>query len=388
MTAAETTDWIKKIDAALLHLDEKPQFALPTEPPLSALEGLLEKLFDHPKIRIEHQARGWQKSLQLFDGLGENLSVLAIEWTPLEAPLYFILSEQDLKEMMADLLGGEEAATPFFDPALAEGFFHYLAIEVLQKLEAMRFLAPLSPRIGIAPLNIREELKEKNCFVSDVSLSLHEKNIWGRLLIPETFRKQLKSQMANLPHLEMSDTQAEKISVDVALEVGSGQLSVDEWKGVQNGDFIILDRCSFNPQEGKGSVTLKLGDEPIFRGRFKSGGIKISDYPLYEEVDNSMEEEPQVDGPEFFREEDADAHEGGFVSAPKQEIGTLPVNLTVEVGRVRMTIKELKQLAPGNLLELGVSPEQGVDLLVNGKKMGRGELISMGETLGIRILSF
>jgi len=388
VATAETLNWIKKIDAALLHLDEKPQFSLPTEPPLTPIEELLERLFQHPKMALKHQARGWQQSLQLFDGLGENLSVLAIEWTPLTTPVYFILSEQDLKALMADLLGGEEAATPFFDSALAEGFFHYLAIEILQKLEALRFLAPLSGRIGVAPLNIREELQGVNCFVSDVSLALHQKTIWGRLLVPEAFRSQLKSQVANLSNLEMSDAQAQKIMVEVALEVGSSRLSFKEWESVSLGDFILLDRCSFNPEEGKGGVTLRLGDEPIFRGRFKSGGIKISDYPLYEEVENTMEDDIDEELPSFLTEDEEPQAKGAFVSAPKQNVETLPVNLTVEVGRVRMSVKDLKKLAPGNMLELGISPEQGVDLLVNGKKMGRGELIRMGETLGVRILSF
>lgn len=401
MTSTETCDWIKKIDDAILHLDEKPQFALPSDLPFGAISALLEKLFARSNIQVGHQEKGWQNGAKLFDGLGENLSVLAIEWTPLESPLYFLLSEQDLKELMADLLGGEEAATPFFDPALAIGFFHYLAIEVLQKLESSRFLSPLSPRIGNAPLEIREELKGQNCFVSDVSLALGKKHVWGRLLVPELFRKQLTAQMANLPHLEMSEAKAEKFMVDLVLEVGEGRLSLSEWKEVQAGDFILLDHCSFNPDEGKGSVVLKLGGEPIFRGRLKQGSIKISDYPLYEEVGTQMEEEPQEEfsqpeaTPDILTGEDLDLDSpssgsvsGSFVSAPKQDIDALPVHLTVEVGRVRMSIAELRKLAPGNMLELGVTPEQGVDLLVNGKKMGRGELIRMGETLGIRILSF
>ena len=397
MTTTETFDWIKKIDDALLHLDEKPQFSISSEFPLEAIARLLEKLFSHSKINLECQEKGWQKPEALFSGLGENLSVLTIEWTPLETPVYFLLSEQDLKALMGDLLGGEEQATPFFDPSLAEGFFHYLAIEVLQTLESSLYLSPLSPRLGYSPLDIREELKTTHCFVSDVSLGLGDKHIWGRLLVPEEFRKQLSAQMSNLPHIEMSDHQAEKFMVDVVMEVGEGRLSLDEWKGVDVGDFVLLDRCTFNPEEGKGSVILRLGDEPIFRGRFKQGSIKISDYPLFEEVQMEEESKEEEEGvPDILLDEEMNLDapssrgraSGGFVSAPKQDVDSLPVHLTVEVGRVRMSVKELRQLSPGNTLELGVAPEQGVDLLVNGKKMGRGELIRMGETLGIRILSF
>jgi flagellar motor switch protein FliN/FliY len=43
-------------------------------------------------------------------------------------------------------------------------------------------------------------------------------------------------------------------------------------------------------------------------------------------------------------------------------------------------------LQPGNLLELNVHPEQGVDLVVNSKKIGHGELLKIGDTLGVRVL--
>ena len=64
----------------------------------------------------------------------------------------------------------------------------------------------------------------------------------------------------------------------------------------------------------------------------------------------------------------------------------IPLNVIVEVGRVKMPIKSLMELKPGNLLELNVHPENGVDLVVNGSRVGKGELIQIGETLGIRIL--
>ncbi|MCP5469561.1 MAG: type III secretion system cytoplasmic ring protein SctQ [Chlamydiales bacterium] len=381
MTATDAQDWIKKVDHALLQLDEKPQFHLPNDFPFHSVEALLQRLFKREKIQLTHTQRGWQSPANLFEGLGGNITVLAIDWTPLQTPVYFVLSEQDTKELMGDLLGGEEAATPFFDPALAQGFFHYLALEVLQELEASRFMAPLSPRLGDAPLDIRKELEATSCFVSDISLALRDKTIWGRLFVPEAFRQGWKASIGHLPPVEMSDAQAEKIFVELSLEVGISRLGLNEWKKVQLGDFVLLDRCSYNPDEGRGGVILRLGDEPIFRGRFKHGGIKISDYPLYDEVENTMDEE--VSG---FDEQDS--LEGGFVAKKEHDVDALPVQLTVEVGRCRMNVKELRELSPGNMLELGVSPEQGVDLVVNGKKVGRGELIRMGESLGVRILSF
>ncbi len=66
--------------------------------------------------------------------------------------------------------------------------------------------------------------------------------------------------------------------------------------------------------------------------------------------------------------------------------GEIPINLIVEVGRIHMTVEKLLSLEPGNLLELDIHPENGIDLVVNTKKVGKGELIRIGESLGVRIL--
>ena len=76
---------------------------------------------------------------------------------------------------------------------------------------------------------------------------------------------------------------------------------------------------------------------------------------------------------------------------PSQEmepvsIKELPLDITVEIGRIRITLDQLMQLTPGNQLELPIHPDQGVNLTVGGNKIGRAELVYLGEQLGIRIL--
>lgn len=64
----------------------------------------------------------------------------------------------------------------------------------------------------------------------------------------------------------------------------------------------------------------------------------------------------------------------------------IPLTISVEVGRLQITIEKLMELQPGNLLELDVHPENGVDLVINGKCVAKGELLQIGEALGVRIL--
>jgi len=51
-----------------------------------------------------------------------------------------------------------------------------------------------------------------------------------------------------------------------------------------------------------------------------------------------------------------------------------------------MSAQKLMDLRPGNMLELEIPPEKAIALMVNDKCIGRGELIKIGETLGLRIL--
>lgn len=64
----------------------------------------------------------------------------------------------------------------------------------------------------------------------------------------------------------------------------------------------------------------------------------------------------------------------------------IPLPVIVEVGRLQMSVKKLMELQPGNMLELDIHPESGVDLVVNGKRIAKGELLRIGEALGVRIL--
>jgi flagellar motor switch protein FliN/FliY len=63
------------------------------------------------------------------------------------------------------------------------------------------------------------------------------------------------------------------------------------------------------------------------------------------------------------------------------------VRVTVEVGRARMTLAELVQISPGSLIQLDREAHEPVDILVNGKVVARGEIVTIDESYGVRITS-
>ncbi|MBA7588616.1 hypothetical protein ES708_30680 [subsurface metagenome] len=61
------------------------------------------------------------------------------------------------------------------------------------------------------------------------------------------------------------------------------------------------------------------------------------------------------------------------------------LQLSVELGRKRMQIKEILDLGPGKIIELDKLAGEPVDLLVNGRLLARGEVVVVDENFGIRI---
>ncbi|MGB0246367.1 MAG: flagellar motor switch protein FliN [Paracoccaceae bacterium] len=62
----------------------------------------------------------------------------------------------------------------------------------------------------------------------------------------------------------------------------------------------------------------------------------------------------------------------------------IEVELTVEVGRAELTIRDLLRLNEGSVLELDRLAGDPLDILVNGTKIAKGEVVMIGERFGIR----
>ena len=65
----------------------------------------------------------------------------------------------------------------------------------------------------------------------------------------------------------------------------------------------------------------------------------------------------------------------------------VPVSITVEVGRARLTLSDLVKRGPGSVLELDRESHEPADILVNGRVVAKGEIVTVGDTYGVRITS-
>ncbi|MBL8350077.1 MAG: flagellar motor switch protein FliN [Burkholderiaceae bacterium] len=83
-----------------------------------------------------------------------------------------------------------------------------------------------------------------------------------------------------------------------------------------------------------------------------------------------------------------------FSASPPSSVGAgndlnmildIPVQLTVELGRTRIPIKHILQLAQGSVVELEALAGEPMDVLVNGYLIAQGEVVVVNDKFGIRL---
>jgi flagellar motor switch protein FliN len=76
---------------------------------------------------------------------------------------------------------------------------------------------------------------------------------------------------------------------------------------------------------------------------------------------------------------------GSHESTDLRRLSDVPMELSVEIGRTRMTVGETLQLRAGSIVKLERLAGEPVDLLVNGTPIARGEVVIVDEEFGLRV---
>jgi flagellar motor switch protein FliN/FliY len=84
------------------------------------------------------------------------------------------------------------------------------------------------------------------------------------------------------------------------------------------------------------------------------------------------------------------AEEGQMVVS-EQENGNLelildvPLGVSVELGRVKMPVRQLLSLTAGSVVELAKLAGEPLDVLINGRPVARGEAVMVNDKFGVRL---
>jgi len=279
MKMVKPYDWVKHVEPELLKHDQIPLTGASPPFPWQELSTRLSKCFELKDFSIAPGKMQWRTSTELLEGLGDHPDHVHIGIPSLSGSLCWVMPEQEISLMMSNILSKESHPFPFQDTELKEGFCRFIYTETLYQLSQLDFDKTLAPC-----LNYKSNLPTEDSLCLDVAINFGSQTFQGRLIISPEFRRSWVEKYERQPPPPRANEIAQQSEVLLHIEIGKAGLQLDEWASVKPGDFILLDRCSWNPEESKGLITLTSNGTPVLAGSLEKGQCKILDFPQYYEA--------------------------------------------------------------------------------------------------------
>lgn len=375
--SAPSDHWIRKVETLAAGEADVPMWGSIPAFPWKAFAKELSTALEMKPLKISAGTAEWKKGGSILTGMGRSPLQIAVELSPLPGSFSLVFPSEDFAKISSWAIHPDAENTGFSDPYLQKGFFRFLCAEGIEALERLQAFSGLAPKLIDMPL------AKEDAYCIDIAIEHDGETVWGRMICPAPFQEGVKRHFAEDWNFSLPSNLYESVMPTLALTVGKTTLSQEGWKKIQEGDFVIMDHCSYYPNLKKGTFQLQCADKPLFQVKAKEDAIKILDYAHYFE-EKTMDEDNFEESFGAPGEEEAvsveDAPSGPLLSPKK-----VPISLTVEVARMKMSLDKLLKLKPGNVLELGVQVEKGVNLVANGECVGKGELIQIGDVIGVKI---
>lgn len=446
MPTSTPYDWAREVKSELKQLDDIPLTGAAPPFPWEEFSSRLALSFERESLKIIPGEISWRSKEQLCEGLGDSPIPLNLSIPSLKGSACWVMPEQEMANLESLLLTKETHPITFQNRSLSEAFYKFVALEVLYHLTQLNVDKALTP-ILTSQVNLPNE--DALCWNISIVIQ-GQSLWGRLIISQDLRRSWVEYFAQKEAPSSLSQEMAKKVDILLHLEVGRTLLSFQQWSKVKLGDWVALDRCFLSTEDlDQGHVLLTTHERNAFWGELQNGKIKILEFSTYQEVNIPMtihDEEDEDDFDEFSETDDLDlddettfATDADFLdeeeefeetkpppplastepAAPKKEEPKkvepqaqatppasahvakatsptdrskpihpkeIPINIVIEMGRIQMTVETLMHLEPGNLLELDIHPENGLNLVVNGKIIGKGELIRLGDSLGIRVI--
>ncbi|QHC49104.1 YscQ/HrcQ family type III secretion apparatus protein [Billgrantia tianxiuensis] len=161
---------------------------------------------------------------------------------------------------------------------------------------------------------------------------------------------------------------------------GRQQLRLGELRSLVPGDVVLLEPPA---------KTLMIAGQPLAEAEEKDDGLHLL-APVSPTGARSAPEPAPLDDDSRWKQrrhdDMAENTQDPQAARPEAALDELPVQLACEFGRLELTLGELRTLDAGSVLPLKKPAQEAVDILVNGRRMGRGRLVEIGDSLGVQIV--
>ncbi len=270
--------WLKKVPGAIKQADTIPLLGDPPPFPWENLSQDIQKLLELQSLEIAPSEFVWLEEGAATKGMGSPLCIIPFSIASLEGGLFLAVPESDIAKMMDILLLKGNKLAPI-DDQFQTAFLDFITLEVLNTIQQIGYAPEFMPK-----LHRDGKLPSSPLLGMDITVNAEGFRSVFRLLITPEMNQSLKEHYAkNKEASTFKRDQAEQIDVILNVEAGKTSLTQKQWKEVKPGDYILLDRCSLNPGDNSGTVTLTLRGHPILRANIEDGNIKILENPLFRE---------------------------------------------------------------------------------------------------------
>lgn len=264
------------------------------------------------------------------------------------APARLRLSAAALEQLMLPL------ALPFEVQPLPA-----LPRALLLELALLDLIQALEPLLG-HPVQVLEAADEQSVFALRLTLELtfgDQPAMSAQLDLSESAAVLIAQLLAQYAELEPDPLPG--LRQTLAVVAGRQWLSLGELRSLRPGDVLML-------EQGPGFV-LDLDGRLQARCQYQGEVLRLLEalQAPFVEPENPMT--------------DVDA---------AVALDDLPLKLVCQVGSLELTLAQLRELGAGSLLQLTTPGVDSVDLMVNGRRVGQGQLVKIGDGLGVRLLSF
>ena len=158
------------------------------------------------------------------------------------------------------------------------------------------------------------------------------------------------------------------LAVSLCARVAAATLSIGDVASLSPGDVVLVDEHCGQPL----MAIAVIGEHLVACLELTAAGGRIVTGPIRgrgSAWEWSMENMPDT----------------ARADAAESNLNDLPVRLVFEMGRLELSLGEVRKLAPGAVVPLARPVEESLDVIANGRRIGRGTLVQIGDSLGVRL---